>query len=267
MAERVRARVFGEVADEYDRIRPGYPAALVDDVLRYADLRGAPALEVGAGTGKATAAFAERGVTVTALEPDAAMAAVLRRRVAGRPNVTVTVSSFEEYRPRRPFGLLYSAQAWHWIDPAVRWRRAAAALAPGGALALFWNHDRPADPHVMATVVAAHERYAPQVAREMRPDVAPMTRFELAASWPRTDLETLREFGALSETVYEWQRTLSTADYVACLSTHSAHRLLDDAVRARLFDAILDRLGERITLSVETSLYLARRREVVVPAG
>jgi hypothetical protein len=26
-----RARVFGEVADEYDRIRPGYPAALVDD--------------------------------------------------------------------------------------------------------------------------------------------------------------------------------------------------------------------------------------------
>ncbi len=117
---RVRARVFGEVADEYDRVRPSYPAALVDDVLAYAQLDGGPAIDVGAGTGKATLSFAERGLTITAVEPDEAMAAVLARRVAAYPPVTVVVSAFEDYAPDRTFGLLFSAQAWHWVDPAVR---------------------------------------------------------------------------------------------------------------------------------------------------
>ena len=139
MAQRIRARVFGEVADEYERVRPGYPPALVDDVLAYAGPAGRPALEVGAGTGKATVAFAGRGVPVTGLEPDPAMAAVLARRTGGVPGVSVVPCAFEAYRPDRRYGLLYSAQAWHWTDPVRRWRLAAEALAPGGALALFWN--------------------------------------------------------------------------------------------------------------------------------
>ena len=45
-----RARSFGRVADAYDRIRPGYPSALFDDLLAYAGPVGR-VLEVGAGTG------------------------------------------------------------------------------------------------------------------------------------------------------------------------------------------------------------------------
>lgn len=254
-AERVQARVFGEVADEYDRIRPGYPAALVDDVVTFARIGVTPALEVGAGTGKATLAFAQRGVTLTAVEPDEAMAAVLACRVLGRTNVTVTVCSFEDYIPSQPFGLLLSAQAWHWTDPTVRWQRAAAALAPGGALALFWNNDRPADDNAMDAILQAHRDYAPGIV----PDTEPVTDAALAAAWPRTDLDGLPEFGELSERLYCWERTLSSADYVAYLSTQSAYRMLDDAVRAQLFGAIADRLGEQISLKVETALYLARR--------
>ncbi|GIF76535.1 class I SAM-dependent methyltransferase [Asanoa siamensis] len=74
MEKRPAGRVFGEVAEDYDRVRLPFPAALVDDVLGYSHLAG-PALEVGAGTGRATVAFAERGVPVVAVEPDAAMAA------------------------------------------------------------------------------------------------------------------------------------------------------------------------------------------------
>ncbi|MFB6397014.1 class I SAM-dependent methyltransferase [Polymorphospora lycopeni] len=255
MAERVRARVFGEVADEYDRIRPGYPAALVDDVLDHARLAGAPALEVGAGTGRATVAFAERGVAVTALEPDGAMAEVLRRRVADRPDVTVAVTAFEDYRPARPFGLLFSAQAWHWTEPAVRWRRAAAALAPGGTLALFWNGDRPADPEVTATLLDLHRRRAPQIL----PDVEPVHDSPLAAAWPREELVAQTDFGDLSERLYRWERTLTAQDYTANLSTHSAYRMLDEGTRVGLFRAITDVLGERIVVSMATALYLARR--------
>jgi SAM-dependent methyltransferase len=252
---RVRARVFGEVADEYDRIRPGYPAALVDDVLAYARLQDAPALEVGAGTGKATLAFAERGVDIVAIEPDEAMAAVLARRVAGQPKVVVTVAAFEDYAPSRPFGLLFSGQAWHWMDPASRWRRAAAALAPGGALALFWNEDRLADPDVATKVLAAHREHAPEIV----PYTEPLLDSDLATSGPRPELATLPEFGDLTERLYRSTRTLSTVDYVAQLSTQSAHRMLDDVVRARLFDQLLERLGDDVTLGIDTTLYLARR--------
>ena len=249
------AKVFGEVADEYDRIRPGYPPALVDDVLAYAQLGGAPAIEIGAGTGKATVAFAHRGIAVTAIEPDEKMAAVLAHRVAGTADVTVVGSSFEEYLPMRRYGLLYSAQAWHWTDPAVRWQRAADALTPGGALALFWNIDRPADPEVTAVVLAAHRRHTPQIV----PNFEPSDEASLAASWPGTDLAALPEFGELSERLYRWDRPMSAADYVAYLSTRSDYRLLDGDVRARLFREIENSLGDRVDLRVETALYLARR--------
>src|SRR5262245_43803874 len=130
--ERVRARVFGEAAEEYDRSRLAYPPELVAEVLAHAEHADRHALEVGAGTGKATLAFAAHDLDITAIEPDPEMAAVLSRRVAGRSNVTIEVCAFEEYATQRRFGLLFSAQAWHWTDPATRWRRAADTLAPGG---------------------------------------------------------------------------------------------------------------------------------------
>jgi SAM-dependent methyltransferase len=259
--ERVRARVFGEVADEYERSRPGYPPALVDDVLAYARLGGAPALEVGAGTGKATVAFAERGVAITAIEPDEAMAEVLARRVAGHPDVTVEVATFEDHPPRRTFGLLFSGQAWHWTDPAVRWQRAAAALAPGGALALFWNDDRPADQGVLAAIVEAHRVHAPGIDPAVEINPALTAEAELADFWPRTDLAGLPQFGDLSERLYRRERPMSTVDYVAYLSTKSAYRMLTEQARARLFETIVDTAGPHVDLIVETALFLARRHE------
>jgi hypothetical protein len=205
-------------------------------------------------------AFAERAVSVTAIEPDEAMAGVLTRRVAGHPGVLVEVSPFEDHAPRRPYGLLFSAQAWHWTDPAVRWQRAASALGPGGALALFWNGDRPADPAVLAALVAAHHACTPEIDTAVEVDPEPTAEAELAAFWPRTDLEQLPQFGELSERLYRRERTLSTPDYLAYLSTKSAYRMLTEQARAGLFRAIADSVGAHVTLVVDTVLYLARRQ-------
>src|SRR5438105_8011948 len=74
--EHERRLAFGAVAELYDRARPSYPEALVEDVVALAPLGSPPrALEVGAGTGKATVLFAARGVAVHALAPSAEMAA------------------------------------------------------------------------------------------------------------------------------------------------------------------------------------------------
>jgi SAM-dependent methyltransferase len=251
--ERVQALVFGEVAEEYDRIRPSYPAALIDDVLEHAGRTG-PVLEVGAGTGRATALFTARGIEVTAVEPDPAMAAVLRRNLAGAA-VTVEVGAFEEHEPAAPYGLIFSGQAWHWTDEATRWSRAAGMLRPGGTIALFWNADDLADPRERQRFQEVHERHAPEFLEEYVP---------LTDEWVR-DWDAYRELAAAPGftspqwRVYHAGRELSTVDYVAFLDTVSRYRLLDDAVRAALYADLRATLGERVTLDVDTVLLLAQR--------
>jgi trans-aconitate methyltransferase len=113
---------FGAVAELYDQARPTYPAALVDDVLEYAGAsEGDAAVEVGAGTGKATSLFAARGLQIVALEPSHGMAELARRNCAAFANVVVEEQEFERWRPGEArFRLLFSAQAWHWVSPEVR---------------------------------------------------------------------------------------------------------------------------------------------------
>lgn len=89
-----RARSFGARAEAYERFRPGYPAELVGTVAAYAGRAPRTALEIGAGTGKATRLFAAHGVAVTATEPDGAMLAELRRRVP--PHVRTVQAAFED---------------------------------------------------------------------------------------------------------------------------------------------------------------------------
>src|SRR5215470_16044453 len=98
----VRARSFGVAAAAYDKYRPRYPDRLIDDVV--AMLPGRRVVEIGAGTGIATAAFAARGVAMTCVEPDPAMAAVLSAKLAGSADLHVDVATFEDWSAARPAG-------------------------------------------------------------------------------------------------------------------------------------------------------------------
>src|SRR4029077_1845905 len=136
--DRAPRLVFGQVAERYDRVRPSYPHALVDEVIALAG--GGRALEVGAGTGKATLMFARRGVAVHAVEPSAEMASIARRRCADFPGVTIAEGDFEDWHgDRHTFTLVFSAQAWHWVSPEVKYVRAREALSSRGLLAVFWT--------------------------------------------------------------------------------------------------------------------------------
>ncbi|MFF5567940.1 class I SAM-dependent methyltransferase [Streptomyces sp. NPDC012623] len=135
----LRALSFDAVADQYDTARPGYPPALFDTVEELAGrpLRGAHAIDVGAGTGIATRSLRERGALVTAVEPGPGMAARLRRTLPGVP----LVRGFGDALPFADGSadLITYAQSWHWTDPARSLPEALRVLRPGGALALWWN--------------------------------------------------------------------------------------------------------------------------------
>ena len=256
MAEDAERRLaFGLAAEEYDLVRPGYPAALVDAVLAHCGGPGITALEAGAGTGKATRAFAARGLRITAVEPDPAMAGILAASCSGYPRVTVVVSGFEEYRPAQPCGLLFSAQAWHWMDPAVRREHAAAVLAGGGSLALFWNFDRILDGEAQEEVTQAHQELTPDISW----DTNPVSKDGLLERWPATALAGQAAFTGLGAYLYRWKRVLTRRQYLEYLATHSAYLVLEAAVRDELFARIASALPGRVQLVQDTVLYLARR--------
>src|SRR4051812_9371104 len=123
-----RALTFGAVAPAYERFRPGYPDELADLVTAYAGRPVRTALEIGAGTRKATRLFAGHGIAVTATEPDAAMLAELRRHVPA--TVTAVRAAFEELPTGSSYGLVYAAAALHWTEPAGRWERMAGLVEP-----------------------------------------------------------------------------------------------------------------------------------------
>jgi SAM-dependent methyltransferase len=249
--EKIRALVFGEVAHDYDRVRPGYPAELVDDVLAFARLEdGGPVLDIGAGTGRAALAFAARGAAVTALEPDPAMAAVLRNKNAG---VVVEVAALERTAAaRNHFGLVTSAQSWHWTDPETRHENVAALLRPRGALAIFWNRDWFADPALAQAHLAVHREVAPQ----MDPSLGPVAERE----YPELpDLAAHPAFTDVERRIYRWTRSLRRDDTLTLLSTHSEYRILPDDTRHRLFAALAPLLPDTVEFAGGTVLFLARR--------
>ena len=193
---RNQAQVFGEVADDYERVRPAYPTALVDDVLSYSqpDIGGRRALEIGAGTGRATEAFATKGLPIVAVEPDDAMADILARRVAQFSDVQVVRRSFEEFRAAERFGLLFSAEAWHWTLPETRWQLAADALGDGATLALFWNNERIHEPALRASMLRVFARHAPSVVVNDEP----VTSEQVWQQWPGDELSGIAGFAGLA---------------------------------------------------------------------
>lgn len=253
--------VFGAVADLYDRHRPTYPAALVDDLLAAAGIRqGQRALEVGAGTGKATEGFAARGTAVLAVEPSAEMAAVARRRCAPYPRVQIVESDFEALDlDGETFPLLYAAQAWHWIDPDVRYRRARAALSEGGLLAVFWNLAAWGRSDLRAALSAAYHRHAPDMPADssLHPD-NPSPQGD--DDWP-AEIAAVPEFSDPEVRIYRWSQDYGAEDYAALLNTLSDVRRLEPDRRERLLAAVERAIAEHggtLAMPMITRLHTAR---------
>ncbi|GAB7038712.1 class I SAM-dependent methyltransferase [Catenuloplanes niger JCM 9533] len=244
---------FGSVAEAYERFRPGYPPELRDLVTAYAGRPIRTALEIGAGTGKATRLFARPGTTVTATDPDPAMLAELRRHLPA--DVRTVRSAFEELSPAGTYDLVYAAAALHWTSPAGRWTRIAGLLAPGGTVASFGGPARLADPAVDAAVRAAR---APFLATDdiPSPDGTPP---EDEMQWPGTELERCDLFTDVRQTTIPRRITVTAAGYLGHLATVSAYLQLPAPVRDQALRAVEAVLPPTVDLTTDIVAHLARR--------
>jgi SAM-dependent methyltransferase len=255
--------VFGEVAELYDRARAGYPADVIDDVLRFTgvDPDRLRALEVGAGTGKATLAFAARGVEILALEPSPEMAAVAARNCRELPRVRIVRSTFEDWRlEERGFGLLFAAQSWHWVAPEVRWARAARALSPGGTLALLGHSVRWRGEPLRDELEDVYRRVAPALLTRNPgfPGLHDVDDDAYVDEIQRTEL-----FGGVTSRSHPWSEHFSADGFLDRLATQSDHRLLTDTARGELFAAVRELVSARdggVDVPHVTTVTVARLR-------
>jgi ubiquinone/menaquinone biosynthesis C-methylase UbiE len=208
-----QGEVFDAVAEAYDRERPSYPDELIDAACSIAALTaGSRVLEVGSGTGKLTEALAERGLVVDAVDPGANMIAFARKRVRDADTVEFHLGRFEELSlPEQVFDAVFSAAAFHWIDPMVGWAKAARCLRPGGTLGLIM-HISCLEQSTAADDEALHEVFQ---------------KYWLDQSWhPLRDLATLR--AGVEE----------RRENISAVWTWLGHRDLYNAGAAGLFDDV-----------------------------
>ena len=192
-----RGSSFGTAAAAYAEHRPDYPP----DAVRWCvaplgrDIAGLRVLDLGAGTGKLTALLTRLGADVTAVEPDAAMLAELRRLL---PSVRALDAPAEAIPlPDGSVDAVLCAQSLHWFDLSRAVPEIARVLTAGGVLGALWNSDDDRVPWVAGLRDAAEGAAAPTVtqrraeaahfaADQFGHRFAPVDRAEFPNVQPRT---------------------------------------------------------------------------------
>ena len=132
---------FSKVINDYEYARPKYPQELYERILSFSGINNTcNILEVGAGTGQATDLLLQNAAySIDLIEVSQKQADFLRSKYSNKENIKVTCSYFEDYTSDKPYDLIYSATAFHWIDSEVGYPKAWRMLRAGGTLAVFWQ--------------------------------------------------------------------------------------------------------------------------------
>jgi SAM-dependent methyltransferase len=242
---------YDDVANLYDRSRPSYPDALVDDVLTFAHVaQGAKVLEIGCGTGQATTSFASRGLRLVCLEPGPSLARMARERLRSFERVEVICRTFEAW-PAAPseFDLVFSATAFHWVRRRVRFVKAAHALRPGGTLAVFNAVPRPQAmpiPDSVKRIIKSN----PAMSNAAQP-------------WPfERQFSESRAFGMIEKRSYFTKRSYDVEGFAELLRTLHRFRKLSTDEQAVVLNAArtaIESQGGLISLDFRIGLSMAHR--------
>ena len=249
-----RAASFNEEAERYDRARPNYPTILFDQLWLMAGLGPEPnVVEVGCGTGQASRSLAERAARLTCVEFGENMAAIARRNLASFPSTEIVVSKFEEWDSKgKEYDLVFASASWHWIQPEIRYHKAASVLKPGGNVAVMASeHFYPEDFDPLFIKIQEIYGAVTGSQREVKVQTLPEP-----GTFDEKDDEQIAEMaltGAFKTPEVArllWHIDRTADQYIDLLATYSDHWALEPDFRQQLFEGIHEVIASGRTGSI-----------------
>lgn len=253
---RRRRESFDTVADLYHGARVAYPPEVTGLVVDAIGIRpGTRVLEIGPGTGRFSIELCRAGAELVAVELGANLSRIAREHLAGFPTAHVVTAAFEDWAlPPTQFDGVCSATAFHWLDPAVRLDKCAAALHPGGVIAIVHTH------HVRGGTEPffrqSNSLYL-QYGLSDEPDFEPPRAADLPPCYP--EIEDHPAFGDVRRRRLQAEIDFDTGAHIAMLRTDSLILSLDEPDRSDF----LTEMAELIDTHYQGKLTRAYVYEVV----
>lgn len=137
--------VFGPLAEDYARYRPGYPAEVLGTLTRACGLtRDWMIADIGSGTGNLARLFLGDGYQVVGVEPNPEMREAGERLLAGYAGFGSLDGTAESIPlEARSVDLIAVGQALHWFDVDRARAEFRRILRTGGWIAVAWNDRHP----------------------------------------------------------------------------------------------------------------------------
>lgn len=251
---------FNQVPEIYDRVRPHYPSALFDRLFSSLPTN-ADVVEVGPGTGQATAALLSRNARVTAVEIGPDLARLLQEKLGADERLTVVNDDFENVElPTNSFDAVVSATAYHWVDPAAQVDKPLEVLKPGGVLAVidliqvasdidrgYFDRVRP----IYEKYGQARQGWTPPTHESAVPRIA--EHLETSARFERVDVHTM-----------PWDQSYDAASYRDLLLSYSGTQMMDEPERSAMVNELVriveTEFGGSLVRPLVAALTLAQTR-------
>lgn len=226
---------FNEMADYYDLYRPDYPDAIIRSIVEKANLTSASrVLEIGAGSGKATARFADDGFEMVCIEPGKDLAAKGMENLRNQ-KVQFVVSLFEECSlPENSFDAVISAQAFHWVKKPDAYALCARCLKPNGYLMPFWNIELIGDSeidHDVFDIISRYNAYTTVMKKEAYAERVERISAEIANSGCFSKPDIIQ---------HEWVQTFTAQQYFGYFMTGNMFIRNSDEKKQACYQELLE---------------------------
>ncbi len=134
------SEMFNQVAEYYDKYRPGYPQEIIDSLISATGItEDSDLLEIGCGSGKATSQLIGNGFNIIGIDPGEDLVRIGNERFKNE-NINFVKGRFEEYDfGQKKFNVIYAAQSFHWVPQPIGYKKCADILKDNGYITLFWN--------------------------------------------------------------------------------------------------------------------------------
>lgn len=249
---------FNTVAAEYDKWSPTYVPDLYEDIFVYKQINQASnVLEIGIGTGQATAPILETGCTLTAVELGDKLAEFSRQKFREYKKFSVVNTAFQNFEcSDNTFDLIYSARAFHWIPEEIGYVKVHQMLKSGGGFARFAGHSYyvKEQEELSTAIQKVYSEYMSYTT------LSPQYTEEDAKR--RSDIAAKYGFVDISHKLYYRTRIYSPDEYTSLISVYSDHIVLEESKKAGFYNGIkaaIESHGGIITLFDTIELNLARK--------